>query len=108
MLIMSASVFVFMEDQKIYCPHSTIPEVLTHLFSVLSLNQIDKEEYPEPRAQPISNSAAPRTFWYFLLSWVSDLTLPSTASITEDWNLRNEATAWLIPPSLFSPTGDIY
>ena len=47
MLIMSASVFHFMEDQKIYSPHSIIPEVLTHLFSVLSLNQIDKEEYPE-------------------------------------------------------------
>lgn len=83
MLVMSVSVFVFMEDQKIYCPHSTIPEVL-RIYSLLSLNQIDKEEYPEPRAQPISNSAAPRTFWYFLLSWVSDLTLPSTASSTED------------------------
>ena len=108
MLIISASVFVFMEEQKIYCPHSTIPEVLTHLFSVLSLNQIDKEEYPEPTAQPISNSAAPHTFCYFLLSWVSDLTLPSTASSTEDWNLWNEATAWLIPPSPFSLTEDIY
>ena len=108
MLIISASVFVFMEDEKIYRPHSTIPEVLTHLFSVLSLNQIDKEEYPEPRAQPISNSAAPHTFCYFLLSWVSDLTLPSTASSTEDWNLWNEATAWLIPPSPFSLTEDIY
>ena len=43
MLIISASVIVFMEDEKIYRPHSTIPEVLTHLFSVLSLNQIDKE-----------------------------------------------------------------
>ena len=97
-----------MEEQKIYCPHSTIPEVLTHLFSVLSLNQIDKEEYPEPRAQPISNSAAPHTFCYFLLSWVSDLTLPSTASSTEDWNLWNEAIACLIPPSPFLLTEDIY